>query len=488
VPGMREELSRFYDRDRTERPFFKHGREFFQRAARGEPQAKLYTRIDGRERLLVDPMAIDPSGKTKIGDVVPNRDATRAAVGIYARGSEIQDFRIIDTTSGAQIGPTITGLRWFRWARDEAYAFLAPRTPESDAKQEPHRCYRHKLGAERATDELLIEMQDAKNFCDVYEPEDAPITVFETGDFWSNTIRIRPVASKAEPRTIYASDKFQAQPIFRKDRAYFRTNHDAPNWRLMAASYDKPELADWTTVIPEGKTVLDDVVVMNDAIVVRDREDVLSRLTVYGLDGRRGRELTPPVFGSVSHLAYDLDTDTLYAGLAAHTVPPSLYALADRSFDWKLVWQDASPLDTSSIVAKRVYVPAKDGARIPAFIVYRKDLKLDGTNPTVLYGYGGFNISVEPFYLGGFAPFINRGGVGVNLPTTLVVAGEYDSRVDPLHAKKFVAEVQNNSGQVAPFLLYMDFDSGHGTGKTQQQRVIDRDYELRFLMSALGFR
>src|SRR5207237_9570793 len=75
---------------------------------------------------------------------------------------------------------------------------------------------------------------------------------------------------------------------------------------------------------------------------------------------------------------------------------------------------------------------------------------------------------------------------GVDLPETLVVAGEYDSRVDPLHAKKFVAAVQNNPGQLSPFLLYMDFDSGHGTGKTQQQRVIDRDYELRFLMSVLG--
>ena len=75
---------------------------------------------------------------------------------------------------------------------------------------------------------------------------------------------------------------------------------------------------------------------------------------------------------------------------------------------------------------------------------------------------------------------------GVNLPETLVVAGEYDSRVDPLHAKKFVADVQANPGQVSPFLLYMDFDSGHGTGKTQQQRVVDRDYELRFLMNALG--
>jgi prolyl oligopeptidase len=244
------------------------------------------------------------------------------------------------------------------------------------------------------------------------------------------------------------------------------------------------------------------------------------------------------------------------------------------------------------------------------FVVHRKDLVLDGSNPTLLNGYGGFNIAVEPFYVGGLYPFVSRGGVfvdagvrggseygeswheqamfarkqntfddmvavaewlvaekytrpsklaveggsnggltvgalltqrpdlfraavcqvplldmvryhrfliarywiaeygdpdraedfrwilryspyhnvrqGVNLPETLVVAGEYDSRVDPLHAKKFVAAVQGNPGQLSPFLLYVDFDSGHGTGKTQQQRVVDRDYELRFVMNALG--
>ena len=87
------------------------------------------------------------------------------------------------------------------WARDERYAFVSPRTAESDAKQEPHRCYRHRLGGNRSDDQLLIAMQDAKNWCSVYEPEEADLTVFETGDFWSNTIRIRPLASNVEPRT-----------------------------------------------------------------------------------------------------------------------------------------------------------------------------------------------------------------------------------------------------------------------------------------------
>jgi prolyl oligopeptidase len=610
VPGLREELARYFDRDRTDAPLFKNGREFFQRTKKGDPQARLYTRVGGDEVLLFDPLALDPTGKTRLGDIVPDRDASRVAVGIYARGSEIQDFHFVDARTGAKVLPPLAGLRSFAWARDERYAFISPRTAESDAKQEPHRCYRHRLGGERKDDVLLIEMQDAKNWCEVYEPEDADVTVFETGDFWSNTIRIRPLGSDVEPRTIYSSERFQARADFRKDRIYVRTNDAAPNWKLMAASYESPEFRDWKTLVPEQQTVLDDVEVTSAWIIVQDREDVLTRLSVFDKAGRRVRELPLPAFGNVAGSSYDRATDRMYATLASHTLPYRVYALDGESLAWRLVWQDDPPLDMSRIVARRVYVPARDGAQIPVFVVHRDDLAQDGTNPTLLHGYGGFNHAVAPFYLGSYSTFVNRGGVfvdagirggseygetwhrqgmlaqkqttfddmiavaewliaqkytsasklavaggsnggltvgavitqrpdlfraaicqvplldmvrfhkfliarywiaeygdpdkpedfrrllryspyhnvrmGVNLPETLVVAGEYDSRVDPLHAKKFVAAVQGNPGQTSPFLLYMDFDSGHGTGKTNQQRIVDRDYELRFLMNALG--
>jgi len=379
---------------------------------------------------------------------------------------------------------------------------------------------------------------------------------------------------------------------------------------VMAASYDKPESASWTTLIPEQKTVLDDVTVTDGWIVAQDREDVLTRLSVYDKEGKRVRDLPLPVFGNVIGSSYDRDTDTVYATLASHTAPYKVFALGGKTLDWKLIWQDDPPLDLSQIVAERVYVPASDGAQIPIFIAHRKDFQRNGNNPLLLDGYGGFNNAVAPFYLGSYSMFINRGGIfveagirggseygerwheqgmlarkqatfddmiavaewliahkytqpaklaisggsnggltvgavitqrpdlfraaicqvplldmvryhkfliarywipeygdpaqddafrwilryspyqnirqGVNLPETLVVAGEFDSRVDPLHAKKFAAAVQNNPGQVSPFLLYMDFDSGHGAGKSNQQRIVDRDYELRFLMNALG--
>jgi prolyl oligopeptidase len=609
VPGMQDELRRYFDRDRTDPPLVKRGRQFFQRTKRGEAQAKLYTRIDGRDVLLFDPLELDPSGKTKIGAVVPNRDASRLAVGVYAQGTERKDFRIIDSATGEQIGPVITGLDNFAWARDERYAFITPRTEESDAKQEPMRCLKHELGADRAQDEVLLTVKDAKNYCSVSEPEEADVTVFETGDFWSNTIRIRPLGSTAEPTTIYSSDKYRAEAIFRRDRMYFRTNDHASNWKLMTAAYARPDFKDWTTLIPEQPSVLTDVAVTSAWIVVTMREDVLSKLVVHDANGKVVRDLALPEFGNVSGVAMDVVPDRGYATLASFTAPAKVYGFDGKSLAWELVWQDDPPLDLSQIVASRVYVPARDGSRIPVFIAHRKDLQRNGANPTLLHVYGGFDVSVEPFYLGSYSAFVNRGGVfvdagvrggdeygekwheqgmlerkqhtfddtiavaewliaqrytkpaklaveggsnggltvgavitqrpdlfraaicqvplldmvryhkfliarywipeygdpdkdadfrwllryspyhnvrsGVNLPETLVVAGEYDSRVDPMHAKKFVAEVQNHAGQVSPFLLYMDFDSGHGTGKTQQQRVIDRDYELRFLFKTL---
>ena len=610
VPGLRDELTRIIDRDKTTPPQFRNGRMFFQRTQKGEPQGKLYTKLDGRDVLLFDPVAFDPSGKTTIGAVTPSPDGTLVAVGTYLKGSEILEFRILDSRTAAQQGPPIVGVWGISWARDQRHVYISPRTAEGDAKQEPRRCFRHRLGSDRRDDELLLALTDPRRVCSVYEPEDTNLVVFEDGDFWSNRIRIRRSGSTGEPQTIFDSDKFKANVDFRRDRFYVRTNHEAPKWKLLAGRYDRPTFADWQVLLPEQKTVLEDFEVTSTAILALDRADVLTRLTAHDLDGRRLRELPPPAFGNVAGLTYDRRTDVAYATLASHTVPLQVFALPGRTLAWDLVWADDPPVDTSALVAERLYVPARDGSSIPLFVIRRRDAVMNGDNPVLLYGYGGFNHAINPFFIGALSTFVNRGGVfvdagirggseygetwhrqgmleskqtsfddfiavaewlvrgrwttparlavmggsnggllvgaaitqrpdlfraavcqvplldmirypkfliaplwipeygdpqkadafawllryspyhnvrqGVNLPETLVVAGEYDSRVDPLHAKKFAARVQNNPGQVSPFLLYMDFDAGHGTGKTTQQRIDDYEYEMRFVLNVLG--
>ncbi|TMG90551.1 MAG: S9 family peptidase, partial [Betaproteobacteria bacterium] len=438
------------------------------------------------------------------------------------------------------------------------------------------------------------------------------VTVFETGDFYSNTIRIRPLGSSAEPTTIYTSKEFRAGADFRKDRIYFVTNDHAPNFKLMAASYDAPEFDRWQVLWPEQDTVLDGVDVTTGWLLVRDKKDVLTRVWVHELSGKRMRDLPLPELGNVSASAYDIDKNVVYATLSTFTAPGRLYQIDGKSLAWSLLWEDKPPLDTSQIESKLVFYPSKDGTRVPMFLSYRKGMKLDGSNPVFLHGYGGFNVGIGPEYVRSWATFINRGGVladagirggdeygerwhdaakfgnkqasfddfiaaaewlvrekyttrerlmvgggsngglligamltqrpdlftaalcqvplldmvrfhkfliarfwiaeygdpdkaqdfayllryspyhnirdGVSFPPTLVTAGEYDSRVDPLHAKKFVAAVQNHVGQLDPFLLYMDFDSGHGYGKAKEQVIRDREYELRFIFSRLGMR
>ena len=474
IPGLKDELTRYIDRDRTDAPFFKHGREFFQRTGKGDPQARLYTRIDGKEVLLFDPMALDPSGKTRLGRIVPSRDASKLAVGIYSGGSEIQDIRITDSRTGAAIGPMIVGVGNFNWARDERFAFITPRTAESDAKQEPRRCYRHRLGGERRDDELLIQMQDAKDYCVVYEPEEAELTVFQTGDFWSNTIRIRPIGSSAEPKTIYTSDKFRANAIFRPDRIYFHTNKDAPNWKVMTAGYATPESTAWTTLIPEQKTVLDDVTVTDGWIVAQDREDVLTRLSVYDKEGKRVRDLPLPVFGNVISSSYDRDTDTMYATVASHTAPYTVYALGGKTLDWKLIWQDDPPLDTSQIVAERVYVPAKDGSQIPIFIAHRKDFQRNGNNPLLLDGYGGFNNAVAPYYLGSNSAFVNRGGIFVE--AGIRGGSEYGER---WHEQGMLARKQATFDDMIAVAEWLIAAEVHATGEAGDFRRKQRRPDCR---------
>jgi hypothetical protein len=407
VPGLKDELTRLIDCRRRAAAVLPEGSRILPADVAGRIAAQVLSRSPAATSCF-DPTKLDPSGNTALGSIVPNRDGTRAAVATYAKGSEISDFRVIDTTTGAQIGPLLPGVRSFAWARDEQFAYVSPRTAESIAKQEPQRCYRHRLGGERSEDVLLVAMDDAKDYCAVFEPEDADVTVFETGSFWANTLRIRPIGSSVEPRTIWSSSKFRAKVEFRRDRIYFRTNDNAPNWKLMGASYDRPTVADCRCWWPKVTCRRLDV---RRRIVIRDK-GCADAMFVHDL-AERLRELPLPELGNMSAMTYDLDR----AGsrtIASFTAPRKVWTIDGRSLACSLLWHDNPPVDTSAIVAEQKFVTAKDGATIPIFIVHRKDWKTDGNSPVYLYGYGGFNVGIEPYFINTLASFVNRGGVFVD--------------------------------------------------------------------------
>lgn len=612
IAGLNAEIAALIDRDVTSAPRYKKGREFFTRRKKGELQSKFFTKIDGKEILLFDPVALDPSGKTSISGTVLNRDASKVAIGTQTKGAEITDYRIIDTKTGKQIGETLRGIGAFSWAHDERFVFVTIRTRELIDAQKPLAVYRHKLGEPLDKAEKLIEPADAKISAYVYEPEDENVQVWGFGDFYTNTVKFRTIGDTRPPKQIYSSDTFRAYPEFIGKRIYWMTNDHAPNFKIMLSSLEKPEFEHATTLVPEGETVLEGFEVTSSWILVQDKKDVLSRITVYNFDGTFQKELPLPEVGNVASMSYDRDENVVYVTLTTFTAPAKVYKLDGTSLKWSFFYQDIVPVDLSDIEAEIKFFPSLDGTKVPLFVVHKKGLERDGSHPTLITGYGGFNSGIAPSFVGYAASFLKRGGVwvnvgirggdeygekwhldgmmkrkqnsfddfasaaqwlisqkytnpqklvaqggsnggllmgamatqhpelfrailcqvplldmvryhkfqiarfwipeygdpdksedfstllkyspyhniraGVSLPEMLVTVGENDTRVDPLHGKKFVALAQSRPEQKSPVMLFVDFDSGHGSGKSVQQMVEDRAFTWRFIMSRLGMK
>ena len=609
VPGLRDELTRYTDRTITSPPSFKKGREFFTRKVKGEAQAKLYTRLDGKEVLLFDPVKLDPSGKSSLSGTSYTRDASIIAVGIQVAGDELPTQYFIDSKTGATVHAPLVQVQGVSWTADNKVAYIEQRTQEQVMKQQPLFWQKLALGNPVKDAPVVLRWADAKNWGSVADFEYAPYTIYDLGEGWQqNTISIQKTGTTDTPRVIFAEKGARANIEIIGDTIYAQTSAGSPNGRLLKANVAKPEYKDWKEILPEQKdAVLESFVITKKNIVVKEKRELLSRIRILDLDGKFVRDLPAPEFGSVTGLSYDRDSNTLYAALGTFTAPFKLYKLDADKLEWQFLYQDESVLDTANIETKQVYVTSRDGTKVPMFLSYKKGTKLDGNNSAVIYGYGGFNIGINVSYLGAFATLINRGvvvaqpglrggneygeawheggmlgkkqnvfddfyasaewlnkerytnakklvafggsnggllvgaaatqrpdlfkgivcsvplldmvryhkfriarywipeygdpdkatdfawlmryspyhniRVGVNMPTMLVIAGENDTRVDPLHAKKFVAMAQANVGQTNPVMLKMDYDSGHGSGKSTAQQVEDRETWLSFILA-----
>lgn len=612
VSGLKDEIRSLIDRDYIGSPFYKGNREFFYARKKGQQQIKLYTRIKGKEILIFDPEIYDSSGKASINSLVINHNGTKAAIGIQYQGDEIQEFRIIDTENGKVLGEPIKGLTDFSWTKDEKHAYIYVRTKEMIKNQIPTTIYLHKIGSPRSDDVFLYQPSDAKNIASIWDEEYEDITFMTEGDFYSNKIKIKRTNSNDEFKVIYQSDKYQATPHCRNGKIYILTNYEAPNFKLMVTDIDKPEFENWKEFYPESSNVLESYVITSDWIIIQYKKDVLSHLAVYNFSGEFVKELDIPEIADIGGLNYHKETNTVFVTLNTFTAPTKIFKLDGKRLTWEFFWMDKPMIDTKDIESKLVFYFSKDSTKIPLFIIYKKGVKLNGNNPTILFGYGGFNISMQPSFVGLTASFINRGGVyaiaclrggneygenwhrngmlhkkqntfddfisaaeylinekwtnpnklaikggsngglltgavmiqrpdlfkavvcavplldmlrfhlfliarfwipeygdpdkkedflyimkyspyhniktGFNYPASFIKAGENDSRVDPMHAKKFVAALQNNPGQTNPILLFVNFDSGHGSGQSIEQQIRNLEIEWRFVMGELGVR
>ncbi|MFN0176015.1 MAG: prolyl oligopeptidase family serine peptidase [Saprospiraceae bacterium] len=609
-PALRDEVAAYIDLD-YEGPLNKEGKRVFQTIKRkGDKQNKVYTILNGQKVLIWDPVKLDSTGSTSTQGFAYTYDGERAGVSVQKNGAEISTTYIIDTRTGKRLFGPYENLSGFQWAKDQQHAYFSIRGKEQIDNQLPLKTYWWKVGdpIEKAT--FIGTTSDAKNFFYYYDNRYSDVSFSGEGDFYSNNCYIHKTGTFDKGQLIYESKKSNVYPEAIGDNLYVFTNDNAPNYKLLLGDKKNPNSSNWKTLIPESETVMQGYVVTKKNIIIQDKKDILSRLTLYDLNGKKIKQLEMPEIGNVDYIWYDREEDSLYISLSTFTATSKTFVASANDFKWRLFYTRDIPIDMSNIVGEVKFYTSKDGTKVPAMVVHRKDVKLDGNNPVFLSAYGGFNSGISPSYHGFYAPLLNRGVIivqagirggdeygekwheagmlankqncfddfnscaewlikekyttpgkivaqggsnggllmggiavqrpdlykaivcgvplldmvryhkfliarfwipeygcsdneadfrwlleyspyhnlrkGVNMPTMLVTAGANDSRVDPLHAKKFVAAAQNNDGQINPVILHMDFKSGHGSGQSTAHRIDNWTFIFDFVLNQLG--
>ena len=437
--ALLERVMQLNDYERYSAPSRKGPYFFFSKNSGLQNQSVVYIQkgLDGASDVLLDPNAWSADGTVQLSAFAPSKDATYAVYGISKSGSDWQQYKVMELATKRTLDDT---LEWVKvstvaWA---GRGFYYSRYPEPAAGHEKasinenHQVFFHALGTKQSEDKLVYE--DAKNpqrFHVVYTTEDERFAILDLSERGKGTdgnalyvrdltkpdSRFAPLVPKITNDTFNVVDDVG-------DKLLVATNHGAPNWRIVLVDPAHPEEANWHTVIPERPEPLESYQTAGGKLFVTYLKDVTTRAYVHSLDGKLENEVALPGPGSASGFDGPHDAPFVFYTFNSLNVPPTIYRydIASRASSVfrapKVPGYDASAFET-----KQVFFKSKDGTSIPMFLVYRKGLKLDGANPTLLYGYGGFNIVVSPTFSAARIALLEQGFVYAS--ANLRGGGEY---------------------------------------------------------------
>jgi len=422
---FKDRLTTLYNYERYRR-FEKAGQRYlFLRNDGLQNQNVLYVAdgLTGKERVLLDPNTLRADGTAALSEHVPSMDGRLLAYGLADAGSDWCEWHVRNIETGQDLPDVI---RWNKfipaaWAADQRsfYYLKFPEPKPGQALRDANRfseLYLHKLGEPQSSDALIYERPDQPEwmFAPGVTDDGRYLLIFiQTGDFGKNLLAYQDLHAKP-PKTVDLIHDLTAAyaPLGNHGTVfYFQTTDHAANGRIIAIDVGKPARENWREVVPEQKDAIASAQLVNDRIVVSYMKDAANRLAVYALDGGRAQDVPLPGVGAVELFPAHQNDKEVFFAFTGFTSPRMMYRLDTGTSKAAAVRQSKLSFDPAQFETKQVFYPSKDGTKIPMSLVYRKGIKLDGRNPTVLYGYGGFNVSVVPQFDPWTIAWMEMGGV-----------------------------------------------------------------------------
>ena len=405
-------LNALYNYAKFSSPSRKGEYYFFSKNNGLQNQSVLYIQkgLNGTPEVLLDPNTWSADGTVRLGTFAPSKDGKLAVYGVSRSGSDWQDYSVLDLTTRK---PLADKLEWVKvsgaaWRGDGFYysRYPAPaKGKELSSVNENHQVYYHRIGTPQSQDELVFE--DPKNpqrFHLLQTTEDERFAILEVSDRGTgkqgNALfvqdRAKPGSKFLPMIPAIGDDTYSVLEGVRGELLVF-TDNNAPNGRVVRIDPARPAPENWKVILPEKPDTIDSVAVAGGKVIATYMKDVASKAYVHNLEGAFENEIDLPGLGSVSGFGGNMDDTSLFYNYTSFTYPTSIFRYDVAARKSSLFRAPEIPgLDTNQYETRQVFYTSKDGAKVPMFLVHKKGLVLDGNNPTLMYGYGGFNIATTP--------------------------------------------------------------------------------------------
>lgn len=419
---LKNRLTQLWDYEKYGIPFKRGDRYFYYKNDGLQNQSVLYVlnSLDDEPRVLIDPNLLSADGTTSLTGVAMSKDGNFMAYALSYSGSDWKEWKVRNIETGEDLPDHI---KWSKfsgaaWTHDhQGFFYSRYDEPNEQTKHEDVNYYQklfyHKIGTDQSEDILVYHRPDRKEWGfsgEVSEDGNYLIISVWLGTDAKNLVFYKDLTDR-NAEVVELISEFEAEYSFIDNDGslfWFQTDLDAPRGRVIAIDINTGYR---TEVIPESDETLQGLTVLNHQFVAAYLKDAHSQIKIFSLDGKLGREVKLPGLGSAGGFDGDrTDTETFYS-FTSFTTPTTIYRYNMLTGESSVFRQPQADFNPDEYESKQIFYHSKDGTRVPMFITYKKGIKLDGNNPTYLYGYGGFNISLTPSFSVTQLVWMEQGGV-----------------------------------------------------------------------------
>lgn len=417
---LKKQLTEKWNYEKIGAPFVEGDFTYYYKNDGLQNQSVLYRKDkSGKEEIFLDPNTFSKDGTTSLADVSFTEDGSLVAYAISEGGSDWRKIIVLNAKDKSVIGETLIDVKFsgISWYKNEGFYYSSydkPTGSELSAKTDQHKLYYHKLGTSQKTDKLVFGEKYKRRYVGGYVTNDQKYLVVTAANATSgNELYIQDLTkANSQIQTVVTGFDNDYSIIDSKDgKLYIETNLKAPNKKLMVVDAVKViNLSAWEDLILESDNVLD-LSKAGGYFFARYMKDAVSVVEQFDYSGKFIRKIQLPGLGTASGFGGKKDAKDLYYSFTNYITPGTIYKMDIAAGTSEVYQQPKVKFNPSDYESKQVFYASKDGTQVPMMITYKKGTKLDGTNPTMLYAYGGFNVSLTPSFSVANAVWLENGGV-----------------------------------------------------------------------------